>query len=122
MRQSSRLVHERLLESLDHMFVSSATIQQPAEGRADTGQTLSAWADVPGLIGIPCRIQPTQGREHKLIDRTYAELSHRVALKGTFTTITPKYRVIVEGVAYDIETVEQDSQRVLTYLGVNVVR
>lgn len=122
MRQSSGLVSSRLLRNIDHLFLCTATIQQPAEGHADTGQMLPAWADVPGLVDLPCRIQPTRGQEHRLIDHTYAELSHRIALRGSFAGITPKHRVVVEDVVYDIETVEQDSQRLLTYLGVNVVR
>ena len=122
MRQSSRIIHERILERLDHFFVSTATIQEPVEGRDEAGQPLPHWADIDGLVDVPCRIRPTTGREHTLIERTYVELSHRIALKGVFSQITPKHRAIVEGITYNIRSMQPDSQGLITYLGVSIIR
>jgi len=55
-------------------------------------------------------------------DMTYVVSSHIIGLKGVRSGIDETMCAVVDGLAYDILLVQNDSQSVMTWLMVNVVK
>jgi hypothetical protein len=84
------------------------------------------WEDVSDLVGIDCSIAPfdtehPSRQEAKIETMTYLAVSHHVLLRGYFPEISAAMRAMVDGVAYDIQAVESDSQQTMTRLRLNRV-
>lgn len=114
------LVHPRLLDRLAQSFYPSrATVEISTDTRSPSGAVISAWAALPGLVGIPCAIGPVSGSERQTSQMTVAETTHTAALPGSFPQITAAMRLRVTGPnagVYDILGAAGDSQGVTTRL------
>lgn len=84
---------------------SLCTIQASTTSTDSFGQPSQTWANVAGLVDIPCSISLTSGREAKGKQMEYGMTTHRIALNGIYATITRLHRAVVAGVTYDIQYV-----------------
>ncbi len=120
------LVHPRLLAMMAPTFyVSTCTIQQATETPDPLGQPIPAWANVPGLVNLPCAIAPfggsTEASQRNRSDSIIDAATHAIAIAGYYPTIVNKQRAVVAGVAYDIVGAETDSHSAMTRLRVVLV-
>lgn len=122
------IIHSRLLASLMPGFYPSlCTIQQATETQDTYGQPILSWANVIGLVNLPCAIaQISTGSperaERRRADGIIEEATHHIAIAGYYATIANKMRAIMGGVAWDIMGVEHDSHAVMTRLRVGRVQ
>jgi hypothetical protein len=111
------------------LFVSLATFQQPSQSFDSAGAWNGTWANVSGLVNIPCtappvsdaRIQATENRElseivatewhHVLLDAYYPQID--AGWRGE-STPAGAWRILIDGTAYEIQGVESDSQGQMT--------
>ncbi len=111
------------------LFVSLATFQSPSQDFDSAGAWDGTWANIAGLVSIPCtappvsdsRISATENRElseivasewlHVLLDDYYPTLNDGWRGDGT-----PQgaWRMLIDGTAYEIQGVESDSQMTQT--------
>ena len=118
------IVHPGLLASLaTNFYPSVCTIQAATQSLDALGQVVRTWADLAGHIGLACALAepPPSGEETETTAQSYVRRRKRVALNGLYASITELHRAVVDGVAYDIERVSQDSQSKTTYLDVEIV-
>jgi len=116
-----------MLSSLESTFyASTCTIQEATETRDDYGQPIPVWANVAGLVNLPCSFAPISpgspvAAEVKRSDGTIVIATHHIALSGLYTSILPTMRAVVLAVNYDILAVEFDSHRAMTRLRCEIV-
>jgi len=121
------LIHPRLLSSLSATFYPSVcTIQVATETQDAYGQPIPAWADVPGLISLPCAVAPLNSgtpaeAERRRADGTIEVVTHHIAIAGYHLTIIAKMRAVVSGMNYDVVAVEFDSHAITTRLRTRLV-
>lgn len=109
--------------------ISLATFQAPSADLS-TGFPLDVWIDVPGLIGIHCQLGPETdmsvvANEQRTQPMVTSTNLHRLELDDYYPTIEAGWRngwrAVVDGTAYDISGVENDSQKQVTRLCVRSV-
>lgn len=120
--QQRGLVHPDLVECLRANHLPSlVTIQQATETLDDYGQPTLAWANVTGLVGLPCRLAPwSQEQERRLPEMVQTEATHVLAMAYA-AAITTAHRAVVDGVSYDITAVRHDGNEATTWLGLEVI-
>ena len=111
------------------LFVSLCTIQAPSGGFGPSGAPVGPYADVAGLVNIPCtapppgetRILSTEVKE--LAEIMAAQLKH-VLLDNYYPTLEAGVRVgwqaLIDGTAYDILGAESDSNGQMTRMEVKL--
>ena len=112
------------------LFVSLCTAQAPTGTKTPYGQPDGTFANVAGLVNIPCMdavlstgtIEATEVKE--LQDIMSKAFRHTV-LNGWYPQFIPGaavgWRVIVDGTVYDLLGAEQDSQWTQTRLKLQLV-
>lgn len=118
------VVHPGLMAKLATRFYpSSCTIQEASESRDGFGAISRTWSNLSGHVSIACSVAepPPEGEEIERTEQSYVVTRKRIALNGSYTSITEQHRAVVGGVNYDIERVRHDSQTKTTYLDVQVV-
>ena len=113
------IFHGDMLTRLRDFFPETVTIQTPTETIDPvTGEVTTSWADYAGHVGLACAQGPSGGVEVKQSDQTYVVANWTIALRGYYPTITEKMRVMIDGTAYEILLVQNDSHaqktRILT--------
>ena len=106
---------------------SFCTIQAP--DASDTGSPSGSYSNVGGLVNIPCQDAPEglgsglSANEIKAVPQTESEKRRHVLLDGFYPLLSPAtnwgtvgWRAVIDGVVYDLEAAEQDSQRIETRL------
>lgn len=117
-----QIIHPRMLEGIGVPFWPSlCTIQEATQTAGTTGELVEVWANVAGLVNLPCNIAPVSISEQRWTERTVETGTHKVYLKDYFTTITAMAHAVVDDVTYNILSVEQDSQGAVTVLRVEIV-
>lgn len=117
---NSTLVSPKLMDALSAFYPDTVTIQQKTVSRGAAGSEIATWADVSGLVGIPCAIaalsvtRDTSTAEVRTALQTYGVITHHMSLQGHYAGITNEMQAVSGGVTYDITGVEQDSHGVLT--------
>ena len=96
-------------------FVSLCTIQRPSGNLDAAGYPDGTWANVAGLVNIPCQNAPpsqarVQATEIKQLADTLAVSPRHILLNDYFPAIVPQDRAVVDGTAFDIIGAESDSQ------------
>ncbi len=98
------------------MFPNLCTIQSAATTTNAMGApVVTPFADVSGLVGIPCHsappaIEDVRGSDElRKIDRTDTRQMRHVLLAGYFPTIALSMRAVVDGEAWNIIGVESDA-------------
>lgn len=120
----SRLTHPDLLKMLNvDFFNRTGTIQQAADSQSTTGQVKKTWANVNGMIDIPCRIAAAGGGERRFQNQAFLDATDTALLSGTFAALNEKMRFADDkGNFYDILHVESDSEGITTRLTLRTVR
>lgn len=119
----SRLIDPRLLTTLKVDFFNRVgTIEQFTESQSATGQQKKAWANVPGLVDIKCRIAPMGGGERRGQNQAYLDATNTALLAGSYDVNEKMRFVDDQGAAYDILLVEHDSEQITTRLTLRMVR
>lgn len=122
---SSRLIHPNLMQKLQvDFFNRTGSIQEASEARSTTGQEKHDWANVPGMVDIPCRISAAGGGERRFQSQTYLDATDIALLSGAYSSITEKMRFMDDsGNIYDItRKPELDSEGITTRLTLRTVR
>ncbi len=110
------LVHPGLTAALTTSghFGATGTVQVKTVTNT-RGNPSEAWANVAGLVDIPCAIAPAAADENR--SPAYAERTHTAKLDASYTAIDPSIHQFVSGgTDYDILGVEHDSQGITTRL------
>lgn len=119
------IVHPGLLSVLaPAFFPSRCTVQADGAARSASGAAVApAWANVTGLVNVPCRMASTTKDDQEVLAQAgiYVTQGHIVALAGYYPQITPTMQAVVDGTARGIEYVRHDSQALATYLFVRTV-
>ena len=107
------------------LMPSRCTIQVTTESRDTFGSTSDAWANVTGLVDIPCRVSvPGSGErpmEVRRADGAVSTETHRIRLDNHYPAITTKHQAVVDGTAYNILAVDHGPDAILTTLHVERV-
>jgi hypothetical protein len=104
-----------MLARLADFYPSTVTIQQATENvDATTGEVTTSWADYAGHVGLACSQGPSGGVEVKQSDQTYVVANWTIALRGYYPTITEKMQAVIDGTAYEILLVQNDSHAQMT--------
>ena len=112
------------------LFVSRATFQSSDAADFPDGWFSGVYADIPGLVDIPCTAPPVseariQATEVKALQEiTASELLH-VLLNGWYPAIDAGWRrgwiILIDSIQYDLLGVESDSQSQMTRVSVRRV-
>jgi hypothetical protein len=111
------LVHPGLTAALTTSghFGATGTVQFKTVTNT-RGNPSESWANVAGLVDIPCAIAAATADEQRAMP-AYATRTHKALLDGDYTAIDPTvHRFVSGGVNYDILGAEHDSQSATTRL------
>ncbi len=118
----SRLIHPRLLQTLDRdFFPQDCAIQAPGITRDTAGGEIRSYSTVAGMESIPCRVAPAGGGERRSAQQVFLDSTHTILLAGQFRSLTTAMRAVVNGQAYDILLPEPDSEGATTRLTCRIV-
>ena len=119
------IVHPELLTTLTPSFYPSlCTVQSDGASRTSSGAAgTPAWANVTGLVSLPCRMAPATQTDREVMATAgiYAVQLHVVALAGYYPTITEKQQALIDGVAHEIMFARHDGQTATSWLYVRKV-
>jgi hypothetical protein len=111
------------------LLVSLATFQSPSQDFDSAGAWDGNWANVTGLVNIPCTAPPKSpteitATENLALAEIVAAEWHHVLLNAWYPQLdagwrgdgTPAgaWRVLIDGFAYEVVGVESDSQMQMT--------
>lgn len=103
------------------LLSSTATIQRPSGTFSSSGVPDGAWVDV--LADIRCQLAPialtggaVNGSELRQHYDTLTRDPRHILLDGYYPQIDETMRAVIDGVPWDIESVEHDSQKRMTRL------
>ena len=115
------------------LLISLCTVQAPDETYGSTGAPSGTYANVVGLVDIPCKNSPissssvTSG-EIKNPAYIASKAQRKIVLDGYYSLLGDGrnwgeigWRAIVDGITYDILGAESDSQDTQTQLKVQLV-
>jgi hypothetical protein len=111
-------------------FDSLATFQAPGTTQGPTGNPVATYTAVVGLINIPCMDAPpsmarVQATEVKAVLEIMSKGLRHVLLNQCFVGAPnwsgEGYRVIIDGIAYDLLGGENDSQGIQTRIDLQLV-
>lgn len=119
------LFDHRMLVHMSEFFASVCVIQEPPDAKDTYGQIVTSvdddWTAVAGMESIPCLLGPLSTNERQRLTGPVATATHRIALRGVYSTITPKMRAEVGGEHWNVLGVVSDSQNTYTRLLVEQV-
>lgn len=115
---NQRLIHPDLMTNLYRFFNSTCDIQTPTIVAGDYGNSdPSSW--ISTSTNVDCVIsrikKGSQGNEVRRSDKTIVLHPYGIILDGLFT-VTEKDRILSDGTAYDILSVDYDSKDTYTSL------
>lgn len=91
-----------------------ATFQARTPGASGaSGERLSSWANVPGASSVPCSLLPRRGVETEEAGGLHErqEMVLRCRSNSKTRAITPRHRVTVDGITYNIRSIVNPDQR-----------
>jgi hypothetical protein len=114
------------------LFVSRVTFQAPDGTLGAAGEPSGDYADVIGLIDIPCMNAPQPPSEIKLGSMEYrtpadvmAQADRHVLLSDYFPEVETNWRygarAVIDGIQYNVAGAESDSQQTQTRVALNVI-
>ena len=86
-------------------FPQTCTIQALTAGTDAYGQPTETWANVAGMVDIPCSVALAGGRVVEGKQMQYGMTSHRISLAGQYLGISRLNRAIISGVTYQVQYV-----------------
>lgn len=112
MPNAAGIVHPRMLPALAAgFFPSSLTIQAGTASRTATGAVTTAWANVAGMVALPCRMTPVSGAENRTPEQITAQEVQRCVAPLYLAAVTTQHRAVVDGETWDIVSVDYDGQK-----------
>ena len=89
---------------MKHLLNSRITIQEETITKDDYASDTSTWADVSGLVDIPCRINWTHGmaRGERIVDGKTFWIRDAKVYCAYYSEITTSMRFVYDDVNYDI--------------------
>lgn len=105
-------MHPRALPQITpSFFPSNVGVQASVETLDSAGQPIAVWSTVRGLGFLPCRVSPVAGiQERYLAERIGTEADTVILIVGRYAdVITTTSGVTVDGIAYDVVAVDEDS-------------
>lgn len=121
MRQHG-IVHPEMMERVrPNFYPSLCTIREASATQDAYGQIGEGWNDLPGHVGLPCRVAPKSAQERRSAEQIYVNATHHIALPGFYPAIEETMSAVVDGVTYGIEAVEWDGNSETTRLFVRVI-
>ena len=96
-------------------FPSACTIQRLTGARDSMGVLTQTFADVSGMVGIPCHISPPSvirlggSAEYRKSDRTDEKQEFHVLLAGYFPDIQMKDRAVIDGTNWNVVGNDKDA-------------
>jgi head-tail adaptor len=120
------IIDGRMLKRLNRFYPATCTIQHdPGAGQSGSGQPNPGWTDLPNHVALKCSVGPPvhgrQGTEIRRPDNTVVRVTHRLALRGRYASITERMRAVVAGKTYNIVQVVHDSRSETTSLDLELV-
>lgn len=120
---ASRLIHPRMMRMLERdFFPQICTIEESTETQSTTGQPKQAWAAIPALTALECRVGEVSGGERRSSNQIYLDATNIILLAGDYPGITEKQRAVVDGQVYDILLARRSAEEAVTRLVARVVR
>jgi hypothetical protein len=92
----------------------------PLGARSPLGVRTDSWLNVESLTDLPCKVANASGRgaqvkeELEGVEFERLQRLKRCLIQGYYPAIRPKLRAVVDGVAYDVISVQHDSHLQLT--------
>lgn len=118
------LIHPAMVEILG-VHPSLCTIKPLTEnvvsGEVTKTPGTALHTDIPCAVSVQGGFM-AGGRETDRGDGTYTRIEKMISLDRYLPDITEEHQAIVDGVTYDIEVVDHDSQHAYTRLGVSLTR
>lgn len=96
-------------------FPSVCTIQRISGTLDGLGAEVMDFADVTGLVNIPCHVSPPSvfklsgSNEYRKVDRISEKQEFHVLLAGNFPGIQMKDRAVIDGQAWNIVGADHDA-------------
>ncbi len=116
------LIHPSMLSNQSDFYRSRCTITTYTAENPDTfGQPQPTWITLVNHANLPCAFAPNSAQEFKRPDMTLAVNARIMSIAGYYPGITTKMRATVDGVVYDILSIEPDSHKKTTRLIVEIV-
>jgi hypothetical protein len=112
------------------LFPSLATLQAPSTTQGPTGNLVNTFTDVVGLIALPCQDAPPStariaATEVKAVAEIMSKGMRHVTLMGYFEDAVNwsayGYRVVVDGIVYDVLGAENSSLNMQTRMDLQLV-
>lgn len=126
------IIHPQMLARLTPTFLATTgTVQAATVTQSATGAIVQTWADVAGLVALPCRIAPAGANERREPTGTYADISHIAILSNIGVSgdslidnsaVTEMMRFVADGTEYDIVGVEVDGNQQMIRLRLRQAR
>lgn len=116
------LIGATFKRTIRNFFPSDCAIQVNTPTPDAQNQPIASWADLADHEEIPCRKSPVSDAERRTLGQVVETATHVVALYGPYgATVTVAMRAVIDDAIWDITGVREDSEGVLTYLGVRQV-
>lgn len=112
------LIHPGLTEALTASghFPATGTVQVKTVTNP-LGNPTNAWANVAGLVDLPCLLEAAAADEEREPEFAYATRTHKALLDDAYTAIdVTAHRFVSGGTNYEILGVQFDSQGATTTL------
>ena len=116
-----------MLSSLEAagFYPQTVSLQARGAGVDAYGVANGAYANIAGLTGLSCSVNRAYGargaQEYRRSDATITRATHVIALAGYYAAITTAMQALVGTQAYNVLSVEHDSQLASTWLMVEAV-
>ncbi len=103
-------------------FPNTGTVQDFTEVMVEGDADLT-WANVAGLIDLPCAVAALTAKEIEELDKTIGESTHKARLIDYYdaSTIKSKMRFVSDGVTYEITGTDSDQHDTMTRLFLKVI-
>lgn len=103
---------QRLLPRLQGSYFSEhATIQTLSQAQQTNGEMIDSYTTA--VENVPCAVRIGPGSETGG-EYVAAKVAYRILMQGSYASLVPSARLLIDGVAYDIIAVETDPYKQLS--------
>ncbi len=114
-----KIISPKFKENMGRFFNRTVDIEASTTARGDYGEEIKTWT--AKHQAVPCRVAAKQEGEIRRPDSTIVIATHEIVLDDNYDA-TEADRIKLDGQAYEIVLVREDSAGVLTYLDVRRVQ
>jgi len=118
-----KIIHPQRMRNLTEAghFPSLCLIGNVQATQDAANQPIDVFVPHPGMIAIPCKVEPTGGAETRGRQQTVELNQWLIGLAGYFPQITQDDQANVDDVIYNIMRVAHDDHETATYLTCEIV-